>query len=249
MRLPSPAKAVLIAFALSALVWACDDHPTSPDQTNNTTNPPAPTVFRLNLSGPGTVALNESSQFTVIADMTDGSQKDVTTNQASWQSSNPSVLSISQFTGLATGLGAGEVSVRAGLNGRFAEKADVVVVRAGTYRVTGSITDEGLPLAGVRVAAWPSQLEATTDSFGQYKLYGLSGDTEIQATKTGYVDQKKRLVIGAHQSVSFSMVLNGSRDSVAGTSMVNAWRFATRFPSVTVMRMSGYVPASFPRGT
>ena len=72
--------AAVVAMALASVIvlagasTACDGDsprrtPTQPDGTVTT----SPTVTRLELSGPGTVNLGESVQFTALAHMSDGS--------------------------------------------------------------------------------------------------------------------------------------------------------------------------------
>jgi len=219
MRLPSPVIAVLVAVSLFAFVWACDDHPTAPNPSNSP-NPPAPaapTITRVTLSGPGSVAINEPSQFTAVVQMSDGTTRDVTTDsQTVWRSLNGSILSVSS-TGMATGRGSGEASITVSYQNRTAFKTDIIVVPAGTYRVTGVVSDEGVGVDGARVVAWPTQsAETTTTSGGVYRLYGLSGDTEIRVIRAGYLEQKKRVVVDAHQSINFSLSVDGARELVAG---------------------------------
>src|SRR5262245_61737857 len=158
--------AALTAVAAAGFVWACDEGPSTPSQTSQSTtqNPPPPAVSSLTLTGPGTVALNETTQFTVTARMSDGTTLDVT-NQAVWRSSNSAVLSVSA-NGVASGRGSGDVWVTASYSNRVAIKNDVIVVPAGTYRVSGSVTDEGTGIPEAHVDVWPASATSTTTDSG-----------------------------------------------------------------------------------
>src|SRR5687767_3217882 len=82
-------SALLIA---GSLVACGDDTPRTPV----TPNPPAPpgptplTITRLELTGPTTVHVGETAQFTVTAHQSDGSARDVTSD-ARWES-GPGIL-------------------------------------------------------------------------------------------------------------------------------------------------------------
>jgi hypothetical protein len=72
--------------------------------------------------------------------MSDGATRDVT-NETTWHSSTPSVLSI-DATGLAAGHERGETHLAASFSTRQSTR-DVIVVPAGTYRLAGMVTESG----------------------------------------------------------------------------------------------------------
>lgn len=137
-----------LALALAGLLGACDDAPTRP--SGGGVNPDVPvTTTRLEIAGPDAVAPGESAQFAATAYQSDGSTRNVT-NEAQWRSGNPSVLSISA-NGLATGRERGEAPITAAFAGRTANKSNVFVLPAGTYRLAGAVRDAGVLVSGARV--------------------------------------------------------------------------------------------------
>ena len=108
--------------------------------------------------------------------------------------------------GLATGHDRGEAAVFASFGGRSSGKT-VLVLPAGTFMLSGGVFDQGEPAPGVRIAvvAGPAAgLETVTDS-GGYRLYGVSGEVDVRATKPGYLDQTKRVTVTSNQILGFSM--------------------------------------------
>ena len=215
----------LVALGLAVLLVACDKSPTAPSIPNTPPNnqpppPPAPgpvTLVRTDLTGPATVPPNGTAQFTARAFYSDGSQRDVTT-EATWRTGQTSILTI-DAAGVATGRAMGETSITATFSGRSTTRSDIVVVPAGTYRLTGTIFDAGVmvPDAEIRVMSGPSQGLNTKTPTGFYRLYGVTGDSEIRVTKPGYEDERRRLFISNHQRVDFNLTLSNPRDDVAGT--------------------------------
>jgi hypothetical protein len=207
------------------MLVACDQSPTGPSLPNtppNTQPPPQPpsgpaTLLRIDITGPAAVPPNETAQFTSRAFYSDGSQRDVTT-EASWRAGQTSILTIAA-NGVATGRAVGETWINASFGGRNATKSDIVVVPAGTYRVMGNIRDAGAMVtdAEIRVMSGPSQGLNTKSVGGFYKLYGVSGDSEIRVSKPGYEDARRRIIVSNHERVDFDLTLSNPRDDVAGT--------------------------------
>jgi len=175
-------------------------------------------VSGLDLTGPDTVTSGVgTAQFTATARMSDGSSRDVT-NEATWRTGNGNVLTVSS-AGLATGRQNGETSVTASYTGRFATKPSVLVLAAGTFRLSGTVTDEGVPLSGatVRVALGTGQGQSTFTGGGAYRLYGVAGPIEVAATKAGYQELKKRFTVNGNETVDFPMQLTNQRIPIGGT--------------------------------
>ena len=198
-----------VALALAVMIVACDKSPIAPNE--NSAYP-----VRVELSGPDSVPPDGTAQFTVRGFWADGSQDDLT-NQASWRSGNTSILIISA-SGVATGRALGETSISVSFKGRSATKTDVVVVPAGTYRVSGVVRDAGAPVldAEVVVTSGPAQGLRTTAA-GNYKLYGVVGDSEIRVSKPGYEEARQRVNVTGHRALDFHLTLTNARDEVAGT--------------------------------
>jgi hypothetical protein len=175
-----------------------------------------PALVRLELAGPASVPPGETAQFTATAFYSDGSSRDVSA-EAAWIS-NGTVLSFST-TGLATGHKPGETTISVRFGGRDVVRPGVMVLRPGTYRLTGSVRDAGLAVSGAEVAvsAGPAEGLATFATAGYYNLYGVFADAEIRVRRSGYEEQKKRIVVTAHQTLDFDLALSGPRDQVNGT--------------------------------
>ena len=222
-------RACLMGAGLAASLVACDS-PASPDTS--------PYPVTLQLSGPGTVPPGATAQFTVRGVYADGSQSDLT-NQASWRTGRSTVLTINA-AGVATGHALGETSVTVSFTGRVATKSDVIVAPAGTYRLSGNVRDGGVPVvdAEVVVISGPAQ-GLSTRSAGNYKLYGVVGDSEIRVTKGGYDEAVKRINVSAHQVLDFDLTLINPRDTVAGTytlSITAAPECASKLPAAFLSR-------------
>src|SRR5262245_37679467 len=140
MRRPPFVSAIVLVVLIVGVHAACGDAPRGPATPSGNSTVLPSSVTGLQLTGPDTVALGETAQFAAIATMSDGSTKDISTNGASWFSSNGGVLAITSSSGRATGRIAGEAAITARYFSRAAVKSDVVVVPAGTYRIIGSVT-------------------------------------------------------------------------------------------------------------
>ncbi len=121
--------ALSAAIVLALLFAACDRNPRRP-----TPVPGAPSVVRLEVTGPGSIAPGGAEQFRATAHMSDGSQRDVTT-EAAWNSANASIISISS-AGLATAHDRGEADIRVAFSEVMSTKR-VMVLPRGTFKVSG----------------------------------------------------------------------------------------------------------------
>src|SRR3954465_13685460 len=104
----------VLFVAIVGLMWGCGSGGGS--STPAAPTPPTPTVTSVTVTGPsGSAKPGESAQFTATAALSNGTSQTVT-NQATWQSSNVGVATISS-TGLATASGAGDADIRATYQG------------------------------------------------------------------------------------------------------------------------------------
>jgi len=208
-----------VVLVVSAILAACDKSPTVPTPPPGGSNPPGqPALLTLEVVGPDTVALGGTAQFAAMERYSDGSSRDIS-SRVTWRSSSPAVLSVSA-TGLATAHESGEVSISA-TPGRdhFAFTGEIIVVPAGTYRLSGSLYDDKFPLfsdAQVTILAG-SGAGFTTTARGFFRLYGVVGNTEIRITAPGYDEYRQRLDVRSHQSVRIGLALSNPRQQVAGT--------------------------------
>jgi hypothetical protein len=192
----------IVSAALAGLLTACDIGP-GPSPL------PRPNTVLLEMHGPGSIPPGGTAQFTLIEHASGDLTRDVT-RDAVWRSSNSSVLSISSH-GLAAGRQIGDSHLSASLpNGRSTTK-EVIVVPAGTYRLTGRVTEADAPTlpiadARVEVTAGPAAgLSTTTTRDGEYRLHGMSGETQVQVAKDGYEPHVQSVAILDHLTQNFQL--------------------------------------------
>jgi hypothetical protein len=183
------------ALGLGLALGACDG-PTRPaSQPTGSETSQSSSLIDLSVAGPTALAPGETVQFRVTGRHADGSTRDLTqTPGLSWRTNNPGVLTISS-SGMVTALAVGGAAITVSFEGKTGVKS-IVVLEPGTYRLIGTATDNGVPLSGVRVTVTngPSAGLVTTAN-PHYTFWGVSGDTEILATKEGYRDARKRIMI------------------------------------------------------
>jgi hypothetical protein len=177
----------------------------------------------VKISGPSVVQPGTSSQFVATATFSDQTTSDVTAS-SDWKTSNATVFTIST-PGLVTAVGAGEGLITVSYQGRFAS-LNVVSLPAGTGIVGGHVTQVGLPVASatVEIIGGPfAGKSAVCDSNGSYRLYGVTGDLQIRATKGGYAPLTKQVTVAPFatprrdQMLDFEMSLASPPVALAGT--------------------------------
>ena len=163
-------------------------------------------VVRLEVAGPGSMVPGGAEQFRVTAHLLDGSQRDATA-EAAWSSANASIVSISS-AGLATAHDRGETDVRAALSEVISTKR-VLVLTPGTFKVSGRVSEGFIALtdARVEVTAGSAAGLSTLSQDGHYALYGLSGPTQIRASKDGYHPQIQSVEVTDHRSLDLQLLL------------------------------------------
>jgi hypothetical protein len=102
-----------VLFA-ALIVTSCGSSSANPLAATTTASSPAPAVSSISVSG-ATPEVGQTAQFTATATLSDGTTQAIT-SEATWQSSNPSVITVSP-SGMVTWVGFGEVDVTAGYNG------------------------------------------------------------------------------------------------------------------------------------
>jgi hypothetical protein len=158
-----------------------------------------------------------TEQFRAIEHLANGTSRDVT-NEAVWRGGNPGILTVSN-TGLVSGHQPGETSLSVSYLGRTATRSLVFVLPPGTYKVSGIVRDEGVPVSGARVAVTvgSSQGLSATTADGFYRLYGVAGPTELQVSKTGYLNEKRQVDVMRHETADFDLRLGVPRQDISGT--------------------------------
>src|SRR5206468_11967362 len=140
--------------------------------------------------------VGQTAQLTAIAMLSNGTSQDVTA-QATWQSSNASIVSVSSG-GVASGVAAGEADVRALYSGATGSLHLKLLVR--TFVVSGVIVDDdsGRSIdAEVEVVDGANAGKVTrADSGGHYSLTGLvPGSFALRARATGYDPSDVRVTL------------------------------------------------------
>ena len=199
---------LLIAIAVG--VVACTESSRRPP-----TAPAGVFTQRLELIGPTTVHLGKTAQYRAIAHQSDNTTEDVT-SEADWATTHPSVLAVSS-TGLAEGRANGEVAVRVLKDRLGATMSGIIVVPEGTFRLRGTVRDEGLPVdAVVRIEDQASGRSEVPAVRGQYAAFGVAGQARVIAVKDGYRQQPVSVVISDHQQLDLEVVLSRPRTDVSG---------------------------------
>jgi hypothetical protein len=205
------------ALFLAAAIVACETEssrerrlPTSP-----ATGTPPVILTRLEFTGPDTIHIDRPAQYTLTADYSDGSKRDVT-SEAVWHYSQPDLATLTA-PGVFTGRAKGQTAISASTAGRTATVGNVIVVPQGTYRLLGTVRDAGVPVdARVRVeddAAGVTEVEA---SRGEYVVFGVAGQARVTVLKDGYETQTRVQTIDAHQRMDFELVYSGTRPDLSG---------------------------------
>ena len=184
-----------VLTTVAATAVACDHSPSAPTVLNSPP-PGAPSVVRLEIDGPPTLAPGASAQFSAIEHLADGTSRRVA-GPISWRSSS-SVCEVTPL-GLVTAIERGETVLTAAIDNRSSTR-EVIVLPDGTFRLTGTVTEAGvgLPIAGARlevIASPPSPLVTFTDGGGRYRLYGVAGDIQLRVTKEGYPTHSEPVVV------------------------------------------------------
>jgi len=125
----------LILFACAGLIGVAgcgDDTPTAPTPTPTPMPTPAPTVTSVAVTGDTIVGMGQTVQLTATATFSNGTQQNVT-SQATWQSSNSSLATVS--AGLVVGLTIGSVAVTASFQGASGALGITVTARRFAVRL------------------------------------------------------------------------------------------------------------------
>lgn len=109
-------------LVVAILVTSCGGGTDSP----TTSTAPTAIVTSLAVIGASSLTVGQTSQFTAMASLSNGTIQEVT-NQTSWQSSNPSIATVSA-SGLMTALTTGSTTITATYQGKSGT-ADVAVQR------------------------------------------------------------------------------------------------------------------------
>jgi hypothetical protein len=197
---------VSATLAFAPLHAGCGKSPTSPGAQSS-----------LEIVGPSSVAPGETVQFTLIAHMTDGTNRDLT-KEATWRAGLD--VSVNQ-SGLVTGFKLGQARITATYENRYVSK-DVVVVPTGTFRLVGKVfeaDDPAMPVIDARLEATTGTgvtLVTSTTSNGFYALYGVAGATSIRVSKEGFDTVVETIDVADHRTADLALRLSAPRPNVFG---------------------------------
>jgi hypothetical protein len=200
--LGTAAAAVVIAISLAA---CGDDPPAGPSNE----------VMRVEINGPASIAPGQTASFSVIEYLSNGTSRALPT--ATWTSSNTSVIQVTN-SGVATAQprnGEAVITVR---TTRQASK-EVLVLPAGTFRLVGQVTDADqffVPIPDASIAVLGGSATTTTNPTGNFRLYGVPGDAEIEVAREGYRVLRERIQLTTHATRNFRMAVDSAARNLAG---------------------------------
>ena len=216
------ARTVTLVLLAGVGIAACRDAQ-GPIQPTPPGIPGAPSagVARILVKVPASIAPQESVQLHATALKADGSTEDVT-SRTHWSSSDPSAVHI-QPGGMVTGITIGEVDINAAYQsaaGTHYGSASLVVLRPGTYKLGGRITDEGVPIPNVNVSVSDgssADLSTVTGPEGAFAVYGAAGRVQLRASREGYVTLTQALEVTQTTIRNLEMVVDRARPDLSGT--------------------------------
>ena len=207
-----------LVVVLVGLTGACGSDPVS----KLPTGPSAPGVVGLQIIGPASVAPGQSAQFIANTRLSDGAVKSTTSaTNIRWRSSN-TALQVSTSGVVTAGQTLGEAILTAELlpAATIRGTMEVVIVPDGTYRLVGSVRETEAPsqgISGARVEVIGSSLSTTTNSSGNYRLYGVPSSAAIRVTANGYQTVTQNVQLTEHTTQNFLLPLVGPRLSLNGS--------------------------------
>jgi hypothetical protein len=190
-----------IALAWLGLCLACNTSPIAPTSRLPFASRGQPVVRNTEIVGPDVVSPGESVGFTLLAHLSDGSSRDVT-KEARWFSMG-NAASVTE-AGVVTGVIVGETAIRAQFD-EYSVSRVVVVLVAGTYKLTGQVSDSTQPhdaMVGARVEVTTgvgSGQFTETGASSAYHLYGMSGAIGLRVSMRGYQTSERTIVVTNHQ--------------------------------------------------
>jgi hypothetical protein len=185
-----------------------------PIQVTGGGGPPAPTVLSLSVTGDTTIDVGESTQWQAIANLSDGSQQNVT-SAAVWASGNPSIASV--VAGLVSGLAPGSSPITATYGGKTG--GQTVQVAPGAPQLIGIEVEIGADV--FRSGSGPLNLDLDLSDLLQgnpildVEVYGLYSDGSRQeVTSLAVIDTDQPLlsIDGSGTAAVIALLVQGLID-------------------------------------
>lgn len=197
-------RVLALALGCSFLAAAC-----SHDSTPSTPSPQSPTVTSVAVEGAAPI-VGATTQLQARATLSDGTTQ-LVTSQATWRSSNASVLTVSA-SGVATGVGPGDADVTAQYsNATGSSRLSVRTPLTPTVSVSGTLVDDRVGSAlrdgSVTVVDGPDAgKSAAADASGNYTLANLTrGALRLRASANGYDASEQTLAVNGDMHVDFPL--------------------------------------------
>lgn len=188
-----------------ALVAACESGPTAPARVLLPgASPDATALTSIEIGGPDAVVPGGLGRLTATMRSEDGSTRTITV-EALWSSSNPDAIDV-VGPGEIFVRSRGEAIIRVSYLGRMGVRT-VFGLPLGTFRLTGKVLDDGQPVDGARVEVLTGAgagLVAIT-SGGEYRIYGVGGDTKVRVQKAAYEPAIDAVDVGRHETLDFEL--------------------------------------------
>jgi hypothetical protein len=162
----------------------------------------------------------ESAQFSVAVRLPDATIS--TPTKVKWIASPPSFLQVDASGRATAGSVSGGAVITVVVNSSTYAKQvskDIAVVPAGTFFLTGTVSDAEFPtsrIAGARVEVTPGPPGEPTDVDGRYRLYGISPISTIRVTADGYEPLEQSLAIGGDATQNFLLTSSRPHPNLAG---------------------------------
>ena len=123
-----------VLFAAALIVTSCGSDSANPVAATPTPSSPVPAVSSISVSGM-TPEVGQTAQFTATETLSNGTTQAIT-SEATWQSSNPSVITVSP-SGMVTSVGYGEADLTAGYGGVTGSQHLIIAIAAQLHARPG----------------------------------------------------------------------------------------------------------------
>jgi uncharacterized protein YjdB len=217
----------LAAIAVAAV--SCSSSPTTPTTTASATTPAPSTAFQPSISftGGDVFVLGQSGQLDAIERQTESTVQDVTTT-AKWESSNPSVATVSA-TGFVTAMALGATVIKA--SDSTAAGTLVVSVVAGTVK--------SLLIVGPTTIATAQTIELTASA-------STTGGNEV--VTSGAVWQSSKPAVAAVSDVGVLTAVSPGTATITATYQGVVGTLTVTVVDMTVTSISFYGTTTVTRG-
>ena len=194
-------------------------------------SPPATTLTGLSISGPTSVTVGQTGQYSATGVYSDGSSLALTSG-ATWSTSNTSLATITQ-SGLLTAGGAGTVTVQTVSGGLNAQYTVSQVAPTSTSATTiyvspsGVDTNPGTQSSPVRTIQRGVNLGNQANAAGKDAMVSIAGGLYRESVAIGSLNTTKTLTL---QGAGLSTVLTGADDWSTGWTSQGDGSYAHSWP-------------------